>query len=333
MSRPEMPLFLITGTPGAGKTETARALMRRFPFGLHISVDDLREWVVSGISQPVPEFTAETGRQFGLARASAAQVAAIYAGAGFAVTLDDVIHEPDVGALVALLAPREVHKILLRPTLEVALTRNATRTNKGFATAVLSDAIRGNHHSLGEQNTPDRGWTIIDNGELNVEQTVDAILESMLRDIINFRRLSGSLITGGQPTEVELALAAAVGAEVVINLGRLDPAYALPDERGTVGALGLIYEHIPVVWAEPTAADLDAFFAALERHAGRRLFVHCAANYRASAFNMLYRVLRLGWRVEDARPAMDVIWDPAEYPQWQAFIQTTLAGKEGKAGG
>ena len=38
--------------------------MRRFPFGLHIPVDDLREWVVSGISQPVPEFTAETGRQF-----------------------------------------------------------------------------------------------------------------------------------------------------------------------------------------------------------------------------------------------------------------------------
>ena len=100
---------------------------------------------------------------------------------------------------------------------------------------------------------------------------MDAILESTLRDIINFRRLSDRLITGGQPTEAELALAAAAGAEVVINLGRLDPAYALPDERGTVAALGLIYEHIPVVWAEPTAADLDAFFAAMARHAGRRL--------------------------------------------------------------
>ena len=263
-----LPLFLITGTPGSGKTATARALMRRFTFGLHIPVDELREWVVSGISQPVPEFTAETGRQFRLARGAAAQVAALYADVGFAVAVDDVIHESDAEALVALLAPRTVHKIFLQPTLDVALARNADRTNKGFDTAVLADAIRGNHRSLGEQNRADLGWIVIDNGALDVEQTVDAILESTLRDIINFRRLSDHLITGGQPTEAELALAAAAGAEVVINLGRLDPAYALPDERGSVAALGLIYEHIPVVWAEPTAADLDAFFAALARSCG-----------------------------------------------------------------
>jgi protein tyrosine phosphatase (PTP) superfamily phosphohydrolase (DUF442 family) len=324
MAGPELSLFLITGAPGAGKSVTAAALMRRFPFGLHIPVDDLREWVVSGISQPVPEFTEETAWQFRLARTSAAQVAALYAEAGFAVAVDDVIHEPDAGGLVALLAPRTVHKILLRPALEVALARNADRTNKGFDTAVLADVIRGNHRSLGEQNRADKGWTIIDNGALNVEQTVDAILESALRDVINFRRLSDHLITGGQPTEIELALAAAAGAEVVINLGRLDPAYALPDERGTVAALGLIYEHIPVIWAEPTPADLDAFFAAMERYAGRRVFVHCAANYRASAFIMLYRVLRLGWRIEDARPDMDTIWDQAEYPQWQAFVEAAL---------
>ena len=61
MASPELPLFLITGTPGVGKSVTAAALMRRFPFGLHIPVDELREWVVSGISQPVPEFTEETG--------------------------------------------------------------------------------------------------------------------------------------------------------------------------------------------------------------------------------------------------------------------------------
>ena len=227
--------------------------------------------------------------------------------------------------LTDALAPREVHKILLQPSLDVARPRNADRTNKDFDTAVLADAIRGNHRSLGEQNRAEVGWTIIDNSELNVEQTVDAILESALHDIINFRRLSDRLVTGGQPTEEQLALAAAAGAEVVINLGRLDPAYALADERGTVAALGMTYEHIPVIWADPTPTDLDAFFAAMDRHAGRRVLVHCAANYRASAFNMLYRVLRLGWRVEDARPDMDAIWDPAEYPQWQAFLERALA--------
>ena len=154
---------------------------------------------------------------------------------------------------------------------------------------------------------------------------METILDSALQDIINYRRLSDHLITGGQPTEAQLALAVAAGIEVVINLGRLDPAYALTDERGTVESLGVIYEHIPVIWAEPTAADLDAFFAVMDRHAGRRVCVHCAANYRASAFIMLYRVLRLGWRIEDARPDMDAIWDLAEYPQWQAFLESVLA--------
>jgi protein tyrosine phosphatase (PTP) superfamily phosphohydrolase (DUF442 family)/predicted kinase len=327
MSERQGPLFLITGTPGSGKSVTAAALMRRFPHGLHIPMDDLREWVVAGIAPPVPDFTEETGRQFRLARRAAAQTAALYADAGFAVALDDVIHEPDAAEFVlATLASRTVHKVLLQPTLDSALARNAARTNKDFDSAVLAEAVRGNHRSLGEQNRADLGWAVIDNSELTVAQTVDAILESALGTIINYRRLGPDVITGGQPTEAQLALAAAAGSEVVINLGRLDPAYALSDERGTVAARGLIYEHIPVVWAEPTTADLEAFFAAMERHAGRRLFVHCAANYRASAFNMLYRVLRLGWRIEDARPDMDAIWDPAEYPQWEALIEAALAG-------
>ena len=57
MTQMQSPLFLITGAPGARQSVTAAALMRRFPFGLHIPVDDLREWVVSGISHPLPEFT------------------------------------------------------------------------------------------------------------------------------------------------------------------------------------------------------------------------------------------------------------------------------------
>ena len=40
---------------------------------------------------------------------------------------------------------------------------------------------------------------------------------------------------------------------------------------------------------------------------------------------LLYRVLRLGWRLENALPDMRAIWDPSEYPIWYAFIEAVLA--------
>ncbi len=162
---------------------------------------------------------------------------------------------------------------------------------------------------------------------MSLEETVDTILEEGLRSIRNYRRLGPDLITSGLPTEAQLSAAAAAGFEVVINLLPGDEPRALPDERGTVERLGMIYEHIPVIWAQPTLTDLERFFELMDHHAGRRVYVHCAANYRASAFMLLYRVLRLGWPLEDALPDLQTIWDPAEYPAWQAFIEEMLRGR------
>lgn len=140
--------------------------------------------------------------------------------------------------------------------------------------------------------------------------------------IYNFRRLGADLITSGQPSEEELAAVARAGAEVVINLALHDGPYSLPDESGTVEGLGLIYEHIPVIWERPTRGDFDRFCEAMARHRDRRLYVHCAANMRASVFMALYRVLRLGWRLEDALTDVYEIWEPNE--TWQAFMEQML---------
>ena len=63
----------------------------------------------------------------------------------------------------------------------------------------------------------------------------------------------------------------------------------------------------------------------MDEHKNDKVFVHCQANYRASAFIMLYRVLHLGWNKEDAIPVRERIWNPEDFPVWQKFIDDNLA--------
>jgi protein tyrosine phosphatase (PTP) superfamily phosphohydrolase (DUF442 family) len=109
----------------------------------------------------------------------------------------------------------------------------------------------------------------------------------------------------------------------VINLGLADTEYALPDERGCVERLGLEYLHIPVLWGAPTAADLDRFITAMQALDGRRVFVHCAANKRVSAFMAVYRIAALGWPREVALAEMHALWEPD--PVWRRFIESELS--------
>ena len=123
--------------------------------------------------------TSETTRQFRLARQAAAQVAALYAAAGFAVAIDDVIFPGEAQAVFAAplaLAGFEVRKVLLQPALAVALARNAERTNKNFDTSLLAEVTRSVHRALSGQDFAGSGWIVIDSSHLSVEDTVDEIL-------------------------------------------------------------------------------------------------------------------------------------------------------------
>ncbi len=143
-----------------------------------------------------------------------------------------------------------------------------------------------------------------------------------LAALYHYRPVSERIGSAGMPTEAQLAEVARAGFEVVINLDQRDSRYALPDERATVEALGMTYVQIPVIWTRPTHEDLQAFLAALDRFADKRVFVHCVANYRASVFLTLYRILRLGWPREEALRDLTSFWQPDAV--WQQFIESEL---------
>jgi protein tyrosine phosphatase (PTP) superfamily phosphohydrolase (DUF442 family) len=143
-------------------------------------------------------------------------------------------------------------------------------------------------------------------------------------EIYNYLRIDERLATGGQPSEEELAAAAADGVEVVINLAlHDDPRYALPDETGCVQGLGMKYVHIPVQFDNPTEDDLAAFCDVMDSNQGRKTLLHCAANKRATVFLGLYRAIRHKWPHDRAFAPMREIWEPN--PVWASFIDAMLA--------
>ncbi len=146
----------------------------------------------------------------------------------------------------------------------------------------------------------------------------------MFEDIYNFLALSETLFTGGMPKAEQLTDGAQKGLEVVINLAPHEVPNALPNETELVGSLGMQYVNIPVNWNTPTKDGLDRFIEAMDKNKDRKILVHCQANFRATAFVSMYRILRQGWKAEDAMEVMHKIWDEEDYPMWKLFIEETL---------
>ena len=145
-----------------------------------------------------------------------------------------------------------------------------------------------------------------------------------MKDIYNYWFYDDRLSSSGMPTAEQMKSVADAGVKVVINLALKTSQGALENEDTVVESLGMKYIHIPVEWSEPTRQNLEDFFKAMDTHKDKKVFVHCQANYRASSFIMLYRVLRLGWRKEQAIPVMERMWNPEDFPVWQKFIEANL---------
>ena len=145
-----------------------------------------------------------------------------------------------------------------------------------------------------------------------------------LETIRNFQVVSDRLASAGQIGYDQIPLIREEGYEVVINL-----AIADEERNGQEGFLvaqeGLTYIHIPVEWNQPRLSDLEMFFDVMQANDDRKVFVHCFANMRASAFVYMYRTLVEGDAEAAALATMHEVWDPGELQQWADLIERAKA--------
>lgn len=148
----------------------------------------------------------------------------------------------------------------------------------------------------------------------------DATLpEAGLAAIRAFVAIDDALATSGQPTREQFGALRAAGFDAVVNLAVATSDGALPDEPALARGHGMDHAHVPVDFEAPLDADVEAFFAVMERWRGRRVLVHCALNMRASAFVYLWRVLRRGEAPAVATHALHRVWRPEG--AWAALME------------
>jgi len=147
-------------------------------------------------------------------------------------------------------------------------------------------------------------------------------------DSFNFRRVSDRVTTSGLLDAGQLAALAGEGYQAVINLLPDTYEHAITDEAQIVRSQGLGYVYIPVDFAAPTHDDFATFSSAMREHAGQQVHVHCAANYRVSAFYALYAQAE-GWCTEaEADALVRGLWNPDDHPAWSALIADERARME-----
>lgn len=152
----------------------------------------------------------------------------------------------------------------------------------------------------------------------------DLTAQAPLEEIRNYTWVSDQLSSAGQIGYEQIPLLDEAGYDVVVNL-----AIADEERNGREGFLvtqeGLTYVHIPVEWETPSMEHVEQFFDVMRANEGRKVFVHCFANMRATAFVYLYRTLVLGDPEAEARATMLEVWDPDDNDPWRRLIEQAKA--------
>ena len=136
----------------------------------------------------------------------------------------------------------------------------------------------------------------------------------------NYRKINDKLTTSGVVNEAILKTLSDSGYDLVINLLPPDNQHAILSEQQIVTAQGIEYINIPVDFDAPQVQELETFFEVMSQVGEKKIHIHCAANWRVSAFYGAYAVSNGIWTIEQANDLIRSLWSLPDYSEWVALM-------------
>lgn len=144
---------------------------------------------------------------------------------------------------------------------------------------------------------------------------------------MHFNQVTPEFATAAQPTVQIMEELKAKGTKAVINL-RPRHEHNAAEEEAAAKRLGLRYFNIPVEYMNPKPEQVDEFLKLTDDAANRPMLIHCTMNIRAGAFFAIRRVLRDGWKFEDAEK--EAARGAAIAPHLKKFALDYIASRQKK---
>ena len=176
----EQGVWIISGVPAAGKTNTSKALARTFDKSAVVSRDELQAQIISGNVWPDGTPTSEADLQIDLNVRNQCALANSYLSHGFVPICDDVVSKQQLDIYLSELKTAAVYLVTLNPPYTVVTQRDAGRPpDDRFSNPERWRLLYRYIETLSGVGL----W--FDNSNMTVEQSIKYILDNKDECLIN----------------------------------------------------------------------------------------------------------------------------------------------------
>ena len=138
--------------------------------------------------------------------------------------------------------------------------------------------------------------------------------------IFNFKEVDSQIAIGGQPMLNQFELLDRQGYQAIVQIRVQEADYVLQDEAYQVSQHNMEHGAMNMSFANPTLADVEKFFALMDKFKGKKVFAHCAAGFCTSGMIAMYKMKREGISFDDAKAQYALEqWQPND--SWLRLIE------------